>query len=46
MERMENDQIGKKVYVGECSGSRSVGRPRKRFMFKEKKFGCQAIKNE
>ena len=29
MERMENDRIAKRVYVGECAGSRSVGRPRK-----------------
>ena len=28
--RMENDRIGKRVYVGECAGSRSVGRPWKR----------------
>ena len=25
---MENDRIAKRVYVGECAGSRSVGRPR------------------
>ena len=24
--RMENDRIAKRVYVGECAGSRSVGR--------------------
>ena len=30
MEIMENGKIGKGVYVGECAGSRSVGRPRKR----------------
>ena len=24
MERMENDRIAKKVYVGECAGSHSV----------------------
>ena len=30
VERMENDRIGKRVYVGEYAGSRSVGRPRKR----------------
>ena len=29
---MENDRIAKKVYVGECGGSRSVGRPRKRWI--------------
>ena len=26
---MENDRIAKTVYVGECAGSSSVGRPRK-----------------
>ena len=30
LERMENDRIAKRVYVGERAGSRSVGRPRKR----------------
>ena len=30
VERMERDRIAKRVYVGECAGSRSVGRPRKR----------------
>ena len=28
--RMEKERIGKRVYVGECAGVRSVGRPRKR----------------
>ena len=42
---MENDRIAKRVYVVECTGSRSVGRPRKRWIdtvknFKEKWFGC------
>ena len=32
VERMENDRIAKRVYVGECAGSRSVGRPRKRWI--------------
>ena len=32
MERIENDRIVKRVYVGECAGSRSVGRPRKRWI--------------
>ena len=32
MKRMENDRIAKRVYVGECAGSRSVGRPRKRWI--------------
>ena len=30
MERMERDRFAKRVYIGECDGSRSVGRPRKR----------------
>ena len=29
---MENDRIVKRVYVGECAGSRSVGRLQKRWM--------------
>ena len=32
VERMENDRIAKRVYVGECAGSRSVGSPRKRWI--------------
>ena len=32
LERMENDIIAKRVYVGKCGGSRSVGRPRKRWI--------------
>ena len=32
VERMENDIISKRVYVGECAGSRSVGRARKRWI--------------
>ena len=31
VERIENDRIAK-VYVGECTGSRLVGRPRKRWI--------------
>ena len=31
-ERMENDRIAKSVYVGECSGSRSVGMLQKRWI--------------
>ena len=27
MERKENDRIAKRVYVGECAGSHSMGRP-------------------
>ena len=30
VERMENDRIAKRVYVGERAGSRSMGRPRMR----------------
>ena len=29
---MENDRIPKRVYVGECDGSRSVGVPQKRWI--------------
>ena len=32
MKRMDNDRIAKRVYVGECAGSRLVGRPRKRWI--------------
>ena len=49
--RMENDRIAKRVYVGECAGSRSVGRLRKRWidryhegLLEGKRFGCQASK--
>ena len=31
-DRMENDRFAKRDYVGECAGSRSVGRPRKRWI--------------
>ena len=30
---MERDRIVKRVYVGECDGSHSVGRPRKRWIY-------------
>ena len=30
VERTENDRIAKRVYVGECTGSRSVDRLRKK----------------
>ena len=30
VEIMENDRVAKRVYVGECAGSRSLSRPRKR----------------
>ena len=29
---MENDRIAKRVYVGECTSSHSVGRPRNRWI--------------
>ena len=32
VERMENDRIDKRVYVGDYSGDRSMGRPRKRWI--------------
>ena len=49
VERMKNDRIAKRVYVGECAGSYSVGKPWKRWTdtMKEllkKRFGCQASK--
>ena len=31
-ERMEKDRIAKRVYVGECAGSRSMGRSSKRWI--------------
>ena len=44
------DRIAKRVYVGECAGDRSVGRPRKRWIdtvkecLRKNRFGCQASK--
>ena len=32
MDRMEVNMIAKRVYVGECAGSLSVGRPRKKWI--------------
>ena len=32
VERMKSDRIAKRIYLGECAGSRSVGRPRKRWI--------------
>ena len=32
VEKMENDRIANRIYVEECTGSRSVGRPRKRLI--------------
>ena len=37
VERMEN-RNAKRVYVGECAGSRSVGRPRKRWIDIEEEY--------
>ena len=33
VERVEEERIAKRVYVGECAGSRSVGRTRKRWIY-------------
>ena len=49
MERMESDRIAKGVYVGEYAGSRSLGRPRNRWIDAvknclRKSFGYQASK--
>ena len=33
LRRTERDRIVKRVYVGECAGSCSVGRPRKRWIY-------------
>ena len=38
MKGMENGRIAKRVYVEECAGSRSVGRPRKRWTDTVKDF--------
>ena len=32
VERMERDRIAKRVYVGMCAGSRSVGKPQNRWI--------------
>ena len=46
---METDRIAKSIYVGECVGSHSVGRPWKRWSDTvkrclNKRFGYQASK--
>ena len=46
---MERDRIAKRVYIGERAGSRSVGRPWKRWTDTmreclKKMVGCQASK--
>ena len=38
VERMKNDRIAKRVYVGECAGSQSVGRSWKRWIDTMKDF--------
>ena len=32
VERMEKEKIARRVYVGECADSHSLGRPRKRWI--------------
>ena len=50
VERMKNDRITKRIYVGEFAGSHSVGRPRKTWIdtvkdcLRKKRFGFQAGK--
>ena len=52
VESMERDRIAKRVYVGECAGSHSMGRPQKGWIDtvkeclkkKKKRFGYQASK--
>ena len=50
VERMKNDRVAKRVYVGMYAHSCSVGRLRKRWIdtvkncLKKKQFGCQASK--
>ena len=50
VERKENDRMAKRVYVGDCASSCSVGRVRKRYIdavkdcLKKISFGCQASK--
>ena len=49
VERMEKDRIAKRVYVGECGSSCSVGSPQKRWIETvkdslRKRFRCQASK--
>ena len=38
MERMERDRIVKRIYVGECAGSHSMGRPQKRWINTMKEY--------
>ena len=43
---MENDRFAKRIYLGECGGSRSVEEMDRycEGLFKDKRFGCQARK--
>ena len=50
VDRMENDTVAKRAYVGVCTGSCSVGSPWKRWIDTVKEcrktsFGCQANKD-
>ena len=38
VERMVNERIAKRVYVGECAGSHSVGKLRKRWIDTVKEY--------
>ena len=40
-----NDRLAKRVPVGVCEGNVSVGRLKYEGLLKEKRFGCQARKN-
>ena len=49
IERIENDKVAERVNVGECVGSRLVGRPRKRWtdsLNEEKRFECSVSKKD
>ena len=46
VERMENDRIAKVVYAGECVGSHSVGRPRKRRTVQEREVWMSGQQGE
>ena len=51
LQRIERDRIAKRIYIGECAGSCSVGRKHKRWIdtvkecFKKKRFGYKASKD-
>ena len=48
VERIEKDMIAKRVYAGQCTGMRSVGRLRKRWIdtVKEKEVWMSAMQGE